>query len=66
MMRWVYSADCAWSIWVCDWADSPIRQAKSVETTPTLRESVNQWQDIENQKARIEERQPVSTNPGHT
>ncbi|WP_150462363.1 hypothetical protein [Nesterenkonia ebinurensis] len=38
---------------VADWADARERQVKPVEPTPTLRESLNRWQDIQDQKARI-------------
>lgn len=48
---------------VADWADSRERQAKPVEPTPTLRESLRGWKDIQDQKARIEEWQPYEYEP---
>lgn len=51
---------------VADWADARERQAKPVEPTPTLRESLNRWQDIQNQKAKIEDWQPYEYEPGLT
>lgn len=51
---------------VADWADARRRQAKPVEPTPTLRESLNRWQEVQNQKARIEEWQPHEYEPDLT
>ncbi|MDR3070223.1 MAG: hypothetical protein LBU38_04355, partial [Propionibacteriaceae bacterium] len=48
---------------VADWADSRERQAKPVEPTPTLRESLRQWKNVQDQKARIEEWQPHEYEP---
>lgn len=48
---------------VADWADSRERQAKPVEPTPTLRESLRRWKDVQDQKARIEEWQPYEYEP---
>jgi len=48
---------------VADWADSRARQAKPVEPTPTLRESLHRWKDVQDQKARIEEWQPYEYEP---
>lgn len=49
---------------VADWADARERQVKPVEPTPTLRESIGPWKDIQDQKAKIEEWQPYDYEPG--
>lgn len=43
---------------VADWADARERQARPVEAKPTLRESIGRWNDIQKQKARLEEWEP--------
>ncbi|MEB4613266.1 hypothetical protein [Leucobacter sp. M11] len=48
---------------VADWADSRERQAKPAELTPTLRESLRQWKDTQDQKTRIDEWQPYEYEP---
>lgn len=48
---------------VADWADSRERQAKPVEPTPTLRESLRRWKDVQDQRARIEKWQPHEHEP---
>lgn len=40
---------------VADWPDARQRQAEPVEPAPTLREPLSRWQEIQNQKARIED-----------
>lgn len=49
---------------VADWADARARQEMLVESTPTLRESIDRWKDIQEQKAKIEEWQPHQYEPG--
>lgn len=51
---------------VADWADARERHAKPVESTPTLRESVTRWTEIQEQKARIEAWQTYEYEPGST
>lgn len=49
---------------VADWADARERQAKPIEPTPTLRESIGRWKDNQDQKSKIEEWQPYQYEPG--
>jgi hypothetical protein len=49
---------------VADWADARERQARPVEPTLTLRDSIGHWNDIQKEKARIEEWQPHRYEPG--
>lgn len=51
---------------VADWADARERHAKPVEATPTLRESVTRWAEIQDQKSRIDEWQTYEYEPGST
>jgi len=51
---------------VADWADARQRQAEPVDPTPTLRESMSRWHDIQSQKARIEAWQPYEYEPDFT
>lgn len=49
---------------VTDWADARERQAKPVESTPTLRESLTRWKTVQDQKAKLEEWHPHQYEPG--
>ncbi|WP_163544773.1 hypothetical protein [Occultella kanbiaonis] len=48
---------------VADWAESRERQAKPVQPTPSMRESLRRWKDVQDQKTRIEEWQPYEYEP---
>lgn len=51
---------------VADWADARERHAIPVEPTPTLRESLNRWKDIQDQKSKIQEWNPYEYRPDLT
>lgn len=48
---------------VTDWAEAKERQAKPIAPTPSWRESLNRWMDIQRQSTRIEEWQPFEYEP---
>ncbi len=48
---------------VADWADSRELRAKPIESTPTLRESLGRWKEIQGQKAKLDGWQPYEYEP---
>ncbi len=48
---------------VADWADSRERQAKPAEPTPTLRESLGHWKDIQERKTKLDDWKPYEYEP---
>ena len=49
---------------VADWADARKLQMKPVAPNPSLKESLGQWNSVQEQKARLEQWQPYEYSPG--